>query len=131
MCNQLISSFNYLIPDMCLIDKKASCWPDLPSHRHKLKSTRYKIHTYRVYRDYQILWFASEKYLILSLTKDWCLIFFVNMGDLLFEQKLWLKLNFMVLYGIPMSNQEFWEFSIIYQNIIPLTLIRSPGAFSV
>ena len=46
-------------------------------------------------------------------TSDWCLIFFMNMGDLLFEQKFWLKVNFMVLYDIPklnVKNQWFLEF---------------------
>ena len=65
---------------------------------------------YRVSRFYRFLWFASERYLIFRFSKDWCLIFFLNMGDLLFEQKIWLKVNFMVLYGIPKSNQGFWEF---------------------
>ena len=65
---------------------------------------------YRVFHDYNILWFASKRYLILLFFKDWCLILFLNMGDLLFEQKLWLKVNFIVLYNIPKSNVQYWVF---------------------
>ena len=61
-------------------------------------------------RFYRFLWFASERYLIFRFSKDWCLIFFLNMGDLLFEQKIWLKVNFMVLYDISKSNVQYWVF---------------------
>ena len=73
-------------------------------HVHKMPNI------YRVYRFYRNLWFASERYLIFRFSKDWCLIFFLNMGDLLFEQKIWLKVNFMVLYDISKSNVQYWVF---------------------
>ena len=79
-------------------------------HIHCFIKMRVERSKYRVSRFYRFLWFASERYLIFRFSKDWCLIFFLNMGDLLFEQKIWLKVNFMVLYGIPKSNQGFWEF---------------------
>ena len=63
-----------------------------------------------MFRFYCNLWFASERYLIFRFSKDWCLIFFLNMGDLLFEQKIWLKVNFMVLYNIPKSSVQSWVF---------------------
>ena len=77
-------------------------------HHQRLKIVVPKI--YRVSRFYRFLWFASERYLIFRFSKDWCLIFFLNMGDLLFEQKIWLKVNFMVLYDISKSNVQYWVF---------------------
>ena len=103
-------------PAPSLPSPHAAAWPAGETergHHHwsifEMQSLWYRS-KYRVSRFYRFLWFASERYLIFRFSKDWCLIFFLNMGDLLFEQKIWLKVNFMVLYGIPKSNQGFWEF---------------------
>ena len=39
---------------------------------------------YNVFQN-QNLWFASEGYLVLMITDDWCFIFYLNMGDLIFK----------------------------------------------